>query len=245
MLVQIACSCWMQATYGGHHEIFSYMSASWNSTRGNPRVALWDRMALWSISIKKGYRFGTGEPLKKKEQFHIQWDKGLPYNAQVSRLFAQLLARTCYINYIICISRCCKVWAFGTSLSSLYMAFHIFFKKAIFSTTKLHAWHEEVFIGFNPFAHLSRPPWTFLAAKHRRCYGSEPFSPATSDAHKNGVPPEKKGTTSNRKKTWWPLKMLKKQLVYIINIYIYLFQMVPYKEDLDFGLDILVYIPEV
>lgn len=33
--------------------------------------------------------------------------------------------------------------------------------------------------------------------------------------------------------------------IYYKYIYIYLFQMVPYKEDLDFGLDILVYIPEV
>lgn len=122
---------------------------------------------------------------------------------------------------------------------------YIFFFKAIFSTTKFHAWHEEVFIDFNPFAHLSRPPWTFLAAKHRRVMRIRTLLPRHIRCTKKRCPPEKKGKNIQLEKKWWPLNILKKHLVQVyIFIYIFfIFKMVPiYKEDLDFGLNIFVYI---
>lgn len=214
MLVQIARSCRMQAAYGGHHEIFSYMSASWNSTRGNPRVALWDRMALWSISIKKGYRFGTGEPLKKKEQFHIQWDKGLPYALQRSSLKALCSAVCTHMlhklyNLYFKMLQGMGFWYF------IIHGFSIFSFKTIFSTTKFHAWHEEVFIDFNPFAHLSRPPWTYFWRPNTAGVADPNPSPPPHPMHTKTVSPRKKGDNIQLEKKWWPLKILKKHLVYI------------------------------
>ena len=99
--IMIVGSCSMQAMCGGHHEIFSYASTAGTLQEGSlvgqdgfMSISLQEGYSV-SLRYRFGYRFVTGEPLEKKDQFFLQWDKVLTSKAYVSgrsapRFFAQL-----------------------------------------------------------------------------------------------------------------------------------------------------------
>ncbi len=70
--VHMMGSCSMQATCGGHHEIFSYSSTAGTLQEGSHVGTGWicEHLCTRMVSLRYqyGYRFGTGETLEKREQ---------------------------------------------------------------------------------------------------------------------------------------------------------------------------------
>ena len=93
-------SCSMQALWGGHHEIFSYVSTAGTLQEGSHVGTGWicEHLCTRRVSLRYryGYRFGTGETLEKKEQFHNQhqhkWTSCISRYCKVSLLVVHHVA---------------------------------------------------------------------------------------------------------------------------------------------------------